>query len=69
MQCPCECPGLPDVYGEEFENLYKKYESEGKARRTIKVNFSTLTSLLLLLVFHPCFSFTRHKTCVHELFT
>lgn len=30
--CPDECPGLNDVYGEEFEALYHKYESEGKAR-------------------------------------
>ena len=29
--CPDECPGLQDTYGEEFENLYEKYESEGKA--------------------------------------
>jgi ribonucleotide reductase alpha subunit len=33
--CPNECPGLPDVWGEEFEALYEKYESEGKARRTM----------------------------------
>jgi hypothetical protein len=37
LQCPCECPGLSDVYGDEFEALYTKYEKEGKARRTIKV--------------------------------
>jgi len=36
LMCPNECPGLPDVYGEKFEELYKKYESEGKGRRTIK---------------------------------
>ena len=33
--CPHECPGLSDVYGDEFKSLYKKYESEGKARKTI----------------------------------
>lgn len=33
--CPHECPGLSDVYGEEFNELYKKYEDEGKARKTI----------------------------------
>lgn len=33
--CPHECPGLYDSYGEEFEALYTRYESEGKARRTI----------------------------------
>jgi ribonucleoside-diphosphate reductase alpha chain len=34
--CPHECPGLGDTYGEEFERLYEKYESEGKARKTIQ---------------------------------
>ena len=36
LMCPHECPGLYDTYGEEFEKLYEKYESEGKGRRTIK---------------------------------
>lgn len=35
LMCPDECPGLADVYGEEFEELYTKYESSGKGRRTI----------------------------------
>ncbi len=34
--CPNESPGLADCWGPEFEALYEKYESEGKARRTIK---------------------------------
>jgi ribonucleoside-diphosphate reductase alpha chain len=34
--CPDECPGLADVYGEEYDRLYAQYEREGKARRTIK---------------------------------
>lgn len=34
--CPNECPGLADVYGDEFEKLYEKYEREGKGRRTVK---------------------------------
>ncbi len=34
--CPNEAPGLSECWGEEFETLYTKYESEGKARRTIK---------------------------------
>ncbi|MCZ8023402.1 MAG: ribonucleoside-diphosphate reductase subunit alpha [Cyclobacteriaceae bacterium] len=33
---PNEAPGLHEVYGEEFEKLYEKYEKEGKARRTVK---------------------------------
>lgn len=34
--CPNEAPGLADVWGEEFERLYTKYESEGKFRRQVK---------------------------------
>ena len=36
LMCPDECPGLSDVYGEEFNILYKKYEDGGKTRKTIK---------------------------------
>lgn len=35
LMCPDECPGLFDVYGEAFDQLYERYEREGKARRTI----------------------------------
>ena len=34
--CPNESPGLDDSYGGEFEALYHKYESEGRARRVVK---------------------------------
>ncbi|KAI9697043.1 MAG: ribonucleotide-diphosphate reductase subunit rnr1 [Candelina mexicana] len=34
--CPNEAPGLADVYGDEFEALYEKYEKEGRGRKTIK---------------------------------
>jgi len=34
--CPNEAPGLAEVYGEEFERLYDKYEKEGKFRKQIK---------------------------------
>lgn len=34
--CPHEAPGLADVYGEEFEALYEKYEKEGRGRQTVK---------------------------------
>lgn len=36
LMCPNECPGLSEVWGEEFEKLYTKYEKEGKGRKTIK---------------------------------
>ena len=35
LMCPHECPGLSDVYGEKFKELYEKYETEGKARKTV----------------------------------
>jgi ribonucleoside-diphosphate reductase alpha subunit len=34
--CPNEAPGLAEVWGEEFERLYEKYEKEGKFRRQVK---------------------------------
>jgi len=34
--CPNEAPGLSECWGDEFENLYSKYELEGKARKIIK---------------------------------
>ncbi|SDH79358.1 ribonucleoside-diphosphate reductase subunit alpha [Mucilaginibacter sp. P25] len=34
--CPHEAPGLADCWGKEFEELYIKYEKEGRQRRTVK---------------------------------
>ncbi|NCU03804.1 MAG: ribonucleoside-diphosphate reductase subunit alpha, partial [Chitinophagaceae bacterium] len=34
--CPNEAPGLSECWGEEFEQLYTRYEQEGRARKTIK---------------------------------
>ena len=36
LMCPNECPGLADVWGEDFERLYEKYEAEGRGIETIK---------------------------------
>jgi ribonucleoside-diphosphate reductase alpha chain len=36
LMCPNECPGLYDVYGDEFEKLYISYEERKKGRKTIK---------------------------------
>jgi ribonucleoside-diphosphate reductase alpha chain len=36
LMCPDECPGLADVYGDQFNELYSKYEKEKKGRKTIK---------------------------------
>lgn len=36
LMCPDKCPGLSDVYGEEFEELYTKYEREGLGNKTVR---------------------------------
>ena len=30
LMCPDQCPGLSDVYGDDFKNLYTQYEKDGK---------------------------------------
>ncbi|KNA10349.1 hypothetical protein SOVF_145170 [Spinacia oleracea] len=34
--CPSESPGLADCWGKEFEDLYTKYEREGKAKKVVQ---------------------------------
>jgi hypothetical protein len=34
--CPDECQGLTSTYGDDFEQLYTKYESEGRYRKQVK---------------------------------
>jgi ribonucleoside-diphosphate reductase alpha chain len=34
--CPNEAPGLGDTFGDEFEALYNRYETEGRQRKVIK---------------------------------
>jgi ribonucleoside-diphosphate reductase alpha chain len=36
LMSPDDCPGLSDCYGDDFEKLYTKYESEGRFRRQIQ---------------------------------
>lgn len=36
--CPDKARGLSDVYGDEFEKLYEKYEKQGIANKTIKAS-------------------------------
>jgi ribonucleoside-diphosphate reductase alpha chain len=33
--CPDEAPGLADCWGSKFEELYTKYEAEGRARKVV----------------------------------
>jgi len=35
LMCPNECPGLADVYGEDFQAMYRKYEEMGMGRKTV----------------------------------
>lgn len=36
LMCPDQCPGLSDVYGDEFEKLYIEYESKGLFVKQVK---------------------------------
>ncbi|ABD97425.1 ribonucleotide reductase large subunit [Cowpox virus] len=36
LMCPDECPGLDDVWGDEFERLYTQYERERRYKSIIK---------------------------------
>ena len=35
LMCPSECPGLDLTYGDKFEELYTKYEAEGRGRKVL----------------------------------
>ena len=35
LMCPNECPGLADVYGDQFVELYSRYEAENRGRKTV----------------------------------
>lgn len=36
LMCPHECPGLADVHSKDFDDLYERYEKEGKFRRQVE---------------------------------
>merc|ERR1711997_391364 len=36
LMCPHICPGLSDCWGEKFEELYTRYETEGKFMKQVK---------------------------------
>jgi ribonucleoside-diphosphate reductase alpha subunit len=36
LMCPSLCPGLAECHGEEFEELYEKYEREGRYTRQVR---------------------------------
>ena len=36
LMCPSESPGLPDVYGEAFNELYRTYVAQGRFKKCVK---------------------------------
>jgi ribonucleoside-diphosphate reductase alpha subunit len=36
LMCPHECPGLPDVYGEAFNELYRTYVAQGRYKKKVR---------------------------------
>ena len=36
LMCPSESPELPDVYGEEFNELYRMYVAQGRFKKCVK---------------------------------
>lgn len=36
LMCPHECTGLNESYGQEFRDLYLKYEAEGRYKKIVK---------------------------------
>lgn len=36
IMCPHDCPGLADCWGEEFEELYEKYERENRCVKKVR---------------------------------
>ena len=35
LMCPDKCPGLSDVYGDKFKQLYEQYENEGRGNKVV----------------------------------
>ena len=59
-----ECQGLDKAYGDDFEQLYNKYESEGKARKTLparKIWNYIITSQIETGVPYICFKDAVNK--------
>jgi ribonucleoside-diphosphate reductase alpha chain len=59
-----ECPGLDQTYGDAFEQLYNKYESDGKARKTLparKIWNYIITSQIETGVPYICFKDAVNK--------
>jgi ribonucleoside-diphosphate reductase alpha subunit len=58
---PDECPGLNKVYGDEYKQLYHKYESEGKAKKVVKArDIMDKICVAQIEVGHPYMLFKDH---------
>ena len=73
--CPNEAPGLHEVWGQEFEELYEKYERENRARKTIKAQelwYAILASQIetggpFMVYKDSCNGIPTHSYCFHRL--
>ena len=43
LMCPHICPGLSDCWGEKFEELYTRYETEGKFMKQVRLLIDMVT--------------------------
>jgi ribonucleoside-diphosphate reductase alpha chain len=58
LMCPSKCPGLSDVYGDEFEKLYIEYEEKGMYVKQVNAQdlwFKTLESQIETGLPYLCF--------------
>ena len=52
LMCPHICPGLSDCWGEKFEELYTRYETEGKFMKQVRLLIDMVTFESLALLIH-----------------
>ncbi len=62
--CPNEAPGLSELYGDEFVELYERYEKEGRARKVMKAQdlwFKIVNTQMETGLPYLCFKDTINK--------
>lgn len=64
LMCPNESPGLNDVYGKEFNELYTKYEKEGRYRT--KINAKDLWVKILHTQMETGMPYITYKDRINE---
>jgi len=58
LMCPNECPGLSELYGDEFNKKYTEYEAQGKYKKKIKAQdlfYKIMTSQIKTGVPYMCY--------------